>query len=46
MIGEAQFARMKPTATLISMSRGGVVDEDALIEALRSGRIGMAGLDV
>ena len=46
MIGKAQFELMKPSATLINTSRGGVVDEEALICALREGRIAAAGLDV
>lgn len=46
MIGERELALMKPTAYLINTSRGGVVDEAALIEALRGGRIAGAGLDV
>ena len=37
---------MKPTATLINVGRGGLIDEDALAEALRGGVIAMAGLDV
>jgi len=37
---------MKPSATLVNVARGGVVDEDALIEALAIGQIAMAGLDV
>jgi len=46
LIGAAEFARMKPSATLINVARGGVVDEDALADALENGRIAMAGLDV
>lgn len=46
LIGAAELARMKPEALLINCARGGVVDEDALIEALRAGRIAGAGVDV
>ncbi|MGQ9661669.1 MAG: C-terminal binding protein [Kiritimatiellia bacterium] len=46
MIGADQFALMKNTAILINTSRGPVVDEKALIEALKRGRIACAGLDV
>ncbi|GAA3846938.1 D-glycerate dehydrogenase [Streptomyces coacervatus] len=46
LIGAAELAAMKPTATLVSTSRGGVVDEDALLKALHDGVIHSAGLDV
>lgn len=46
MIGEEQFKRMKPSAYFINVCRGSVTDEPALIEALRSGKIRGAGLDV
>jgi glyoxylate/hydroxypyruvate/2-ketogluconate reductase len=46
MIGAAELKLMKPTAILINSTRGGVVDDAALIEALASGRIRAAGLDV
>ncbi len=46
MIGTAQLKRMKPTAILINTARGGLVDEDALYEALSEGVIAAAGLDV
>jgi lactate dehydrogenase-like 2-hydroxyacid dehydrogenase len=46
MIGEAQLGTMKRTAFLINTSRGPVVDERALIQALQQGRIAGAGLDV
>ncbi|MFT7724453.1 MAG: D-glycerate dehydrogenase [Roseateles sp.] len=45
-IAAAELARMKPTATLINIARGGIVDEDALAAALRERRIAAAGLDV
>ncbi len=46
LIDGRALARMKPTAVLINTSRGELVDEPALVEALRGGRIGGAGLDV
>ncbi|MBA2558184.1 MAG: D-glycerate dehydrogenase [Chloroflexi bacterium] len=46
LMNAAAFARMKPTAILINTSRGPVVDQAALYEALRQGRIGAAALDV
>jgi gluconate 2-dehydrogenase len=46
IIGAKELARMKNTAILINAARGGVVDDQALIEALQQGRIGGTGLDV
>ena len=46
MFGAAQFQAMKPTAYFVNTSRGGTVDETAMIQALREGRIAGAALDV
>jgi len=45
-IGAAELAQMKPTATLVNIARGGIVDDAALARALRDRRIAAAGLDV
>ena len=46
MIGARQLAMMKPSAYLVNIARGGIIDEDALIDALSENRIAGAGLDV
>jgi phosphoglycerate dehydrogenase-like enzyme len=46
LIGAREFAAMKPSAYFINLARGGIVDEDALIQALDKGQIAGAALDV
>jgi phosphoglycerate dehydrogenase-like enzyme len=46
MISQAEFAAMKPSAVVINVGRGPVIDEDAMLKALTEGRIKGAGLDV
>jgi lactate dehydrogenase-like 2-hydroxyacid dehydrogenase len=46
LVGAAELAKMKSTAILINSTRGGVVDDAALVEALKARRIRAAGLDV
>jgi D-3-phosphoglycerate dehydrogenase len=46
MISDREFALMKPTAKIINCARGGIIDEDALLRALKSGRISGAAIDV
>ncbi|MFK3670649.1 D-isomer specific 2-hydroxyacid dehydrogenase family protein [Leifsonia aquatica] len=46
LLGEEEFAAMKESAVLVNIARGGLVDTDALLAALREGRLAGAGLDV
>jgi D-3-phosphoglycerate dehydrogenase len=46
LLGKEQFALMRPTAYIINTSRGEVIQENALVEALKNGQIAGAGLDV
>lgn len=46
LLGSDEFARMKSGAIVVNLARGDMIDEDALIEALRTGRVSGAGLDV
>lgn len=46
MLGASEFARMKQSAILVNSARGGVIDQDALVDALHQGRPGGAALDV
>ncbi len=46
ILGAAEFAKMKKGAGVVNCSRGGIIDEGALIEALDSGKLSFAGLDV
>lgn len=46
ILGKEEFAKMKDGVFIVNASRGGTIDEDALLEALNSGRVAAAGLDV
>ena len=46
LLGREAFAKVKPGVLLVNAARGGIVDEEALVDALDAGRVGGAGLDV
>lgn len=46
LLGEAEMDKMKDGVVLVNTARGGTIDEDALLQALKSGKVGAAGLDV
>lgn len=46
LIGAAELASMKPTARVLNVARGGIIDETALLAALEEGTIAGAGMDV
>ncbi|MBK9736180.1 MAG: D-2-hydroxyacid dehydrogenase [Saprospiraceae bacterium] len=46
ILGKEEFAKMKKGVIIVNCSRGGTIDEDALLEALNSGKVAAAGLDV
>ena len=46
MIGREQIAQMKPAVRIVNTSRGEIINEDALVNALESGHVAAAGLDV
>lgn len=46
ILGKEEFAKMKDGVFIVNASRGGTIDEDALLDALNSGRVAAAGLDV